>query len=181
MSAAGDRQIKDVMAALDARYRAPLLAYFIRRVGNRSDAEDLTQETFERLVRATNLDTSGEVSGYVFRIAANLLKDRRRSAGYRRSAPFSAFAPELVDRISRELVEDREPERVLLGREGLVEVLKCLGELGDRPRTVFILHRLEGMKQREIAELLGLGVSTVEKYCMMATALLIARFGSGPR
>jgi RNA polymerase sigma-70 factor (ECF subfamily) len=167
-----------LLAELDARFRAPLMAFFLRRVGNRTDAEDLTQETFERLLRAENFDAAGHVTGYVFRVAVNLLRDRHRSAVYRRHVPFSAFEPELLERISAELLEDREPERVLLGREGLIEVLRCLDELGERTKTVFILYRLEGMKQREIAELLGMGLSTVEKHCMLAMTLLIARFGT---
>ncbi len=171
---------KQLLAELDDRFRAPLMAFFLRRVGNRVDAEDLTQETFERLLRSETFDTSGHVTGYVFRVAINLLRDRKRSASFRKSVPFSAFEPELLERISSELTEDREPERVLLGREGLLEVLKCLDELGERTKNVFILYRLEGMKQREIAELLGMGLSTVEKHCMLAMTLLIARFGPRP-
>ncbi|MEI9988979.1 MAG: sigma-70 family RNA polymerase sigma factor [Rhizomicrobium sp.] len=174
------RPNKELIQELDARFRAPLMAFFIRRVGNRSDAEDLTQETFERLVRSENFSGSGRVSGYVFRVAVNLLRDRRRSAGYRKMQTFSAFEPELLEMISNELLEDREPERVLIGREGLLEVLKCLDELGERTKTVFILYRLEGMKQREIADVLGMGLSTVEKYCMQAMTLLVARFGRKP-
>jgi RNA polymerase sigma-70 factor (ECF subfamily) len=154
------------------------MAFFLRRVGNRSDAEDLTQQTFERLARSESFDPNGRVAGYIFRIAVNLLRDRRKEAGYRKVLPFSSFDPTVVERIVQELSEDREPERVLLGREGLLEVFKCLNELGERTRNVFVLYRLEGMKQKDIAELLGMGLSTVEKDVMVAMNLLIARFGN---
>jgi len=44
-------------------------------------------------------------------------------------------------------VEDRGPERVLQGCESLAEVLASLETLGDRTRDIFILFRLENMKQ----------------------------------
>jgi RNA polymerase sigma factor (sigma-70 family) len=182
MYANGDtRRQKELFDDLDARFRAPLMAFFLRRLGNRSDAEDLTQQTFERLVRSETFDPNRQVAGYIFRIAVNLLRDRKKEAGYKKILPFASFDPALVERISQEISEDREPERVLLGRESLLEVLKCLDELGGRTKNVFILYRLEGMKQKDIAELLGMGLSTVEKDVMVAMNLLVARFGQMPR
>jgi RNA polymerase sigma-70 factor (ECF subfamily) len=178
MSAGGSaKRQREFLEDLDARFRAPLMAFFLRRLGNRSDAEDFTQQTFERLARSETFDPDGRVAGYIFRIAANLLRDRKKEAGYRKFLPFSSFDPALIERISEEISEDREPERVLLGRESLLEVLKCLNELGERTRNVFVLYRLEGMKQKDIAELLGMGLSTVEKDVMLAMNLLVARFG----
>jgi RNA polymerase sigma-70 factor (ECF subfamily) len=177
----GAKRQRELFEELDARYRAPLMAYFLRRVGNRSDAEDLTQQTFERLARSETFDPNGRAAGYIFRIAVNLLRDRRKEAGYKKILPFASFDPELIERISQEISEDREPERVLLGRESLIEVMKCLDELGDRTKNVFFLYRLEGMKQKEIAELLGMGLSTVEKDVMVAMNFLVARFGQLPR
>lgn len=181
MAAGGVNRERELFEELDARFRAPLMAFFLRRVGNRSDAEDLTQQTFERLARSESFDPNGRVAGYIFRIAVNLLRDRKKEAGYKKILPFAAFDPTLIERIAQEIAEDREPERVLLGRESLLEVLKCLNELGERTRNVFVLYRLEGMKQKDIAELLGMGLSTVEKDVMVAMNLLVARFGQMPR
>jgi len=162
---------------LDANFRAPLMAFFLRRVGNRSDAEDLTQQTFERLARSETLDPDRHAAGYIFRIAVNLLRDRKKEARFRKFLPFASFDPNFIDRLAEEIAEDRGPERVLVGQEGLIEVLKCLDELGERTKTVFILYRLEGMKQKDIAALLGMGLSTVEKDVMVAMSFLTARFG----
>lgn len=181
MAVGGARHQRELFEELDARFRAPLMAFFLRRVGNRSDAEDLTQQTFERLARSDSFDPNGRVAGYIFRIAVNLLRDRKKEAGYKKILPFASFDPTLIERIAQEIAEDREPERVLLGRESLLEVLKCLNELGERTRNVFVLYRLEGMKQKDIAELLGMGLSTVEKDVMVAMNLLLARFGQTPR
>src|SRR5580658_3698190 len=64
---------------LDSRFRPVLMAYFVRRTGNRSDAEDLTQETFLRLINSDTFDQSHEANAYVFRVASNLLRDRERA------------------------------------------------------------------------------------------------------
>jgi RNA polymerase sigma factor (sigma-70 family) len=180
MSADAKRQDdRQLLAELDGRFRSPLMAYFLRRTGNRQDAEDLTQETFARLIGSGSFNSETHATGYVFRVAANLLKDQRRRQAVRKQKPFSAFDPELVEYISNQIVEGREPERVLIGQQSLAEVYKCLEGLEERTRNIFILYRLEGMKQKDIAALLGLGLSTVEKHCMIAMTTLAARFAGG--
>jgi RNA polymerase sigma-70 factor (ECF subfamily) len=166
-----------LLSDLDRRFRAPLMAYFLRRTASRQDAEDLTQDTFARLLASVSqFQSPAQVQSYVFRIAANLLRDRGRRQAVRRQKPFSAFDHDIVDFISNLIVEGREPERVLIGQESLAEVYEVLEGLEERTRNIFILYRLEGMKHKEIAALLGLGLSTVEKHSMIAMAALAARF-----
>ena len=81
-----------------------------------------------------------------------------------------------VDRGSA--VEELSPERVLEGRQSLASVLRALDELDERTRDAFILHRLEGMRHAEIADLYGVSVSSIEKYIIKALAHLAARAGS---
>jgi RNA polymerase sigma factor (sigma-70 family) len=165
------------VSELDARFRSVLMAYFLRRTGNRSDAEDLTQETFVRLINSDTFGHSNEANAYVFRVASNLLRDRgRANARWKvyRGKPLSDVAS---SEIAPDSMEGLEPERVLIGRESLSEALKCLNELGEETKNIFILFRLEGMKQKEIAELYGLGISTVEKRVMLAMSHLVKRLG----
>jgi RNA polymerase sigma factor (sigma-70 family) len=58
------------------------------------------------------------------------------------------------------------------------DVLRTLDELGPRTRDIFVLFRLERMKQKDIAALLGIGQGTVEKHVMKAVLHLAARNGS---
>jgi RNA polymerase sigma factor (sigma-70 family) len=162
------------IAGLDARFRRPLMSYFKRRVGDHAEAEDLTQQVFVRLLAAGDLAQVEQADGYVFTIAANLLRDRGRQAARRGTV---ALDPALIDELIHEAVEDRSPERVLLGRETVAEVLRALDELGERTRDIYVLFRLENMKQREIASLLGVGQSTVEKHVVKATLHLARIFG----
>jgi RNA polymerase sigma factor (sigma-70 family) len=162
---------------LDRSFRGPLLAYFSKRVGNRSEAEDLTQEVFIRLLHHPDKNDGRTLDGYVFTIAANLLRDRAKSvaaANDRQARSLDMLVEE--EAFSANLVEDRNPERVLVGRQTIQDVLEALAELGDRTRDVFILARLENIQHREIAAMYGISVSAVEKAMMKAMAHLGARF-----
>jgi RNA polymerase sigma factor (sigma-70 family) len=66
----------------------------------------------------------------------------------------------------------------LLGEATLTEVLQALDELSELTRSVFILFRLESMKQKDIAALYGIGRSTVEKHVMKAVLHLASRCGN---
>ena len=163
---------------LDARYRTPLMNYFLRRVRDRAEAEDLTQEVFLRIVRRPDPAPLENAEVFLFSIAANLLRDRaRRAVSHRRADHRSLDDP--GDDLSQlpSLIEARAPDRVLMSQESLGEVLRALDELGERTRDIFILYKLEKMKHREIGALYGLSASAVEKYVRKATAHLARRFG----
>jgi RNA polymerase sigma-70 factor (ECF subfamily) len=64
-----------------------------------------------------------------------------------------------------------------LGKETLQDVLAALGELSERTRDIFVLYRIEKMKQHEIASLYGLSLSAVEKHVLRAITHLSKRFG----
>ena len=162
---------------LDARFRASLLAYFLRRTGNLQEAEDLTQETFVRLIGSSSFENADEARAFVFRVASNLLRDRARSATRLRRFPTLPIDSLGGDEFEPKLVEDIDPERVLIARESLTEVLACLDELGERTKNIFILFRLEGMRQKGIAAFYGVSLSTVEKHVMAAALHLAKRFG----
>ena len=158
------------------------MSFFLRRMQNREEAEDLTQEVFLRILRRDETVPVDNPEIYIFRIAANLLRDRARKAVTHRQgehASLDAGVSEFGDsgRLSAGLVEDRGPERVLLSQESLTEALRALDELGPRTRDIYMLFRIERMKQRDIAALYGMTVSAVEKHIAKAGVHLSRRFG----
>lgn len=163
---------------LDRSFRAPLLAYFTKRVKSRSEAEDLTQEVFVRLLNHPDRNNGQNLGGYVFTIAANLLRDRAKSVAAARQKQFQSIDVLIADDVfsPTTLVEHRSPERILSGRQTVQDVLAALAELNERTRDIFILARLENMQHREIAALYGISVSAVEKVMMKAMAHLGAAF-----
>jgi RNA polymerase sigma factor (sigma-70 family) len=162
---------------LAARFQRPLMTFFLRRVRDRSLAEDLTQDVLLKVVRACENGRIERADSYVFKVAINLLRDQRRRA--QRVGP-AIFLPIEADRdghLDSQLVEAISPERVLLSEDSLADVLRSLGELGELTRNIFILFRLENMKQKDIAALYGIGQSTVEKHVIKAVLHLSNRYG----
>lgn len=168
----------DLIGSLAERFYLPLLAYFTRRVPGRGEAEDLTQEVFMRVIRrsksgegARGQDHNADIDNpeaFLFSTAANLLRDRARRA----RTQIANYA-EVAER--ENTIEVLSPERVLLAKEALQSVMLALGQLGERTRDIFLLHRLENMKYREIAEFYGISQSAVEKHMIKALAHLAKR------
>jgi RNA polymerase sigma-70 factor (ECF subfamily) len=159
-------QADELASALNARFRPALMAFFLRRIGNHAEAEDLTQDVLVRVTKHGSQIDASRPDAYIFQIAANLLRDRGR-----RHVVRSGYLQSLEAASSADL-EERDPHRVLQARQSLATVMKAVRQLPERTRTVFILFRLEGMKQREIADHLGLSVRTVELHVIKASAHL---------
>jgi RNA polymerase sigma factor (sigma-70 family) len=171
-----ERPENDFAAQMDALFRRPLMSYFRRRVRSHEEAEDLTQQVFLRLLAAGDTGEIEHAGAYVFTIAGNLLKDRGRKTT-RRGDDGLSLDEGLIGDLVREMAEARTPERVLLGRESLAGVLATLDELDERTRDIFILFRVEHMKQHEIAALYGIGLSTVERLVTKAALHLLRKYG----
>jgi RNA polymerase sigma factor (sigma-70 family) len=157
-----DLQGNGLLHTLSLRLRMPLVQFFRRRVRNGADAEDLTQEVFERLARHQNLGVVDQVDGYVFTIATNLLRDRARKQATH------AVDSHIPLHITPERVEEITPERVLLSIEAMDRFLAALAELPDRTRMALLLRRYEGLEFKEIARRLGISVSSAEKHVVRA-------------
>jgi RNA polymerase sigma-70 factor (ECF subfamily) len=160
--------------ALDARYRAPLMAFFLRRLSDRAEAEDLVQEVFVRMLARGASDDIRSADAFVFAIAGNLLRDRARLQATRSASAHDPLDP-AADAPDDNLVEHSTPDRVLLGRERLALVSRALAELAPRTRNIFVLYRMENMRRRDIAMLYGITVSAVEKHIAKALEHVMRR------
>ncbi len=159
------REKQKVIEAFYTRYKTALKGYFLRRVQNHAEADDLTQELLVRVTRQVDREEIENPDAFVFKVAANLLRSRGRE--WQRHAKFGDQLDHLV-----KSVEVLSPERVLVDKQSLERLLKHLDSLNPRAREVFFLHRLEGMKYAEIALIHGMSVSTVEKDISKAIAHL---------
>ena len=151
-----------------AQYRAPLLRFFQRRVVAGEDADDLVQDVFSRLA-GQDLATIENIQGYVFQVAANVLRDKARRASVRRIV---TSAPDGFD------IEDEagfSPERILQSRETLQILVAAIYELPEMVRIVFSHYHFDGVAQVEIARRMGLSLSTVEKHMAKANSHLLYR------
>jgi RNA polymerase sigma factor (sigma-70 family) len=159
------------LKALAAQFGPVLLQYFQRRVGDRTEAEDLTQEVYIRLMKRGNIATLENIRGYLFETAASVLADRARKRRSHHSDAEETFDPAV--HVNEEFASDH----VLMGQETLTRAARALLELPERPRTIFILRRLEGLRYQDIARRLGISLSLVEKQMARAVAYLAQRMG----
>lgn len=157
------------MEDFSVRFRPALIAFFMRRIRDFAEAEDLTQEVLVRIAQKSATIDADRPHAYVFQIAANLLRDRAR-----RNRVRDSYLSRSGD---EERTEERDPARVLEGKQSLTTVTRALQDMPERTRTIFILFRLENLKQREIADKLGVSVRTVEQHVIHASVLLRRTFG----
>jgi RNA polymerase sigma factor (sigma-70 family) len=137
------------------------MAYFVRRVASAAEAEDLTQDVFERVLKTLSHEPVLNAEALVFRIAVNLLRDRARR--HRTHGTEEPLPGDPISDFDAALTVDFTPERVVMGERTLEEVQAALGELSERTRAMFYLYRLENLKVREIATIYGISASAVEK------------------
>ena len=160
----------DALAQFHREYRPALMAFFLRRVHNPADAEDLTQEVFIRI--AAQADQSmRSADAYIFQTAANLIRDRSRRQRVREDY---AAGMRVVEGAG---VETLDPYRVAAGREALASLNAGIDELPERTRQIFLLFRFDNLSQRTIAEGFGISVSAVEKHIYRAMACLMSKVG----
>jgi len=131
--------------------------FFGYRVRSREEAEDLTQLTFERALRAWERFDPNRASArtWLLAIANNLLVDHYRSDRSARNEPI----PE--DGRAEPRLSQVEPLEHDLGLSPELEA--ALGQLGDRERELIALRYGGDMNGPEIAELTGLSVANVQQ------------------
>jgi len=151
-------------------YRPAIVAFFRRRLNDRSEAEDAAQDVLARLSQRGALDHQDNVEGYVFQAAANHLRDRRRRERARPVLELEGGADP-----SGRLKDEITPEREMIGRQRLATAKAALAELPERQRSIFLLSRYEQMSAREIAQALGISQRAVEKHISRALAHLRER------
>ena len=152
-----DRCRKGDLGAFEELYRqhaGRLFSVACRMVGNPADAEDLLQEIF--LAAHRKLDSfrgDSALGTWLYRLATNLCLDHLRSKAARTSQLTGALddEPGLAEAGSHRLA-DRALTRMDLER--------ALAQLPDGCRAAFVLHDIEGLEHREVAEVLGIAEGT---------------------
>ncbi|MDY6922549.1 MAG: RNA polymerase sigma factor [Pseudomonadota bacterium] len=158
-------------AALNARWRPALMSFFLRRVRDHGEAEDLTQEVFVRMLKHETSD--GAPDSYIFQIAQNLLVDRARRAHLRRRHQEALGADVDID------TDPIDPQRVAMGRAELARFATALQDLPERARVMFTLYRIDQLSQDAIGEAFGISKSAVKKQIAGAMAQILARMREG--
>ena len=138
----------------EQHYKAVLqYTYFL--VGKRELAEDLTQDTFVKALKANKeIDPTEGQRSWLYRIARNTVYDAMKRAKIIKFIPFG----------KREYIANEyyEPEMWLANDEANFELYKALGQLSFEYRQAIVLRKIEGFSIKETAQILGWNESKVK-------------------
>ena len=146
----GDR---DAAMALTSRLAPIVFSQAFRMLGDRSEAEDVTQESLVRLWKAAPEwgAKRAKITTWLYRVTLNLCIDRLRKSN-RNSGE-----------VQQEVVDGTpSAERNLQTTERLQALQRALQNLPARQRQAVILRHIEGLSNGEIADVFGISVEAVE-------------------
>ncbi|WP_299027611.1 RNA polymerase sigma factor [uncultured Sulfitobacter sp.] len=138
---------------LSARLSPRAFAHAARVLGDRAEAEDVTQEAMLRLWKqAPNWDAGrAQAATWVYRVVANLCSDRLRMR-----------QTDVLDDVNTPADPSPSAEDRLQNSARHDALQAALMRLPDRQRQAVVLRHIEGMANPEIAEILDVGVEAVE-------------------
>lgn len=139
-----------------------LLAMLWRKLGNRFDAADITQDTFERAFRRNRYQQLDEPRAYLTTIATRLATNHRRRQEIERACL------ETLAVISSGHGVSLEQRHIL--KQVLCELDELLHRLNPKARQAFLLYQFDGLNYAQIAAELRVSERMVKKY--MAQAML---------
>jgi RNA polymerase sigma-70 factor (ECF subfamily) len=147
-------------------FQPRILRYLARLVGD-SDAEDLTQETFVKVHKGLeNFKGESQLSTWIYRIATNTALDRMRSPSFQLAAQFSLSEipdeTEITDKVIS-VEEEKPPVEKQLIKEEMNDCIRgYIEKLPETYRAVLVMSEYEGLKNNEVAEILGITLDTVK-------------------
>jgi RNA polymerase sigma-70 factor (ECF subfamily) len=153
-------------------HRPRHLEYAERLAGDRAEADDIVQEAYARLIALSDWRRLENPHAFAMRTVHNIAVERFRRADVVRIR--QAVHLDWLDPAD----DSPSPERAMGARRELEQVAIALESLPERCRDVVKLRRIEGHSPGEIAEKLGISVSTVEKHLAKGLRLLTERLAA---
>lgn len=135
--------------------------------GDMELAEDLVQDVFLQLWEKQNDVKDETVRAFLFTIAKNNFLKSRRRVKYELKFQSAFF----------ENTEHKSPEYILEMKEFDQKLQQVISEIPEKSRSVFLMHRIDGMSYNEIACNMQLSVKAVEKRMSRALAVLNEKLG----
>lgn len=144
----------------------PKIFRYLAKLVDAHEAEDLTQEVFVRIERGLDgFRGDAKLSTWIYRIATNVAMDRLRSPMQKHETSKKTVS------VEEKALEDRDvwtgEKRPSVDRQLIREEMsECIHEFVERLpenyRAIVLLSDIEGLKNREIAEVLGISLDTVK-------------------
>lgn len=147
----------DGVAGAYLNSRMQLMKFASRFFRRPEDIEDVVQEAFVKSLEAERHDTTIRAPrSYLFRVIRNLALNELTRGDDRLTEALGEYDPAFADGV--------DIERQVASSERFEVFCRAVAQLPDACRRVFVLRRVYGFSQREIAEYLGISIKTVEAH-----------------
>jgi RNA polymerase sigma-70 factor (ECF subfamily) len=161
---------KDIVAWVGSHvlpHEAAVRAWLRRWTGRAQDIDDVIQEAYSRLASLDSVAHIGSGRAYLFQTTRNIVLEQVRRAKIIR-------IDNVTDIGTLSIVDEAPPlDRVVAGARELQRVEQLIDQLPLKCRRVFVLRRIHGVSQREIAGMFGISESAVEKLAMRGLKLIL--------
>jgi len=159
-----DREVE--VQSIYRTFQPRIVRYLTRLVGEQ-EAEDLTQEVFLKVAQGLeNFRGESQLSTWIYRIATNAALDRLRSPEFKRMAEKRSFRDSTTEdeenEDDRAVKKESSVEQKLIRKEMNECIRDFIDNLPESYRAVLTLSELEGLKNMEIAEILGITLDAVK-------------------
>lgn len=169
---APDKPVSRLALSAFRTHAREVQCFVLRRVRDRHDADDLSQEVFARLMRVENTELIRNPLAYLLGIAAHVIREFRQRKQHQCVVFDSAIAESLADNV------ELAPRGNGAGNSDHVELQNwldaALQQLPPTHQAVLLLVKRDGLSYDEAARATGLSVHTIEKYLVEARARLRA-------
>jgi len=150
---------------LVTRHRKPLFNFILRFVRDTAQAEDVTQETFLRLVKGADAyERQAKFTTWLYTIARNLCVDASRRGKHRKVASLDAPLGDDDGASLLDLLPDGAAgvDRQAQSRELGLRLRQAIEALPDEQREIFLLREVADLQFNEIANVVGCPENTVK-------------------
>lgn len=142
--------------------RSSLMRFAFRYFKHPQEIEDVVQEAFVKIVEAKHRTDIQHPKSYMFRTVRNLALKQLHKSDYRLTDTVGDFLPETV------LHETPTLEHQFESRQRFELFCRAVRQLPVKCQKVYILRKVYGFSQREIAERMGISLKTVEAHLTKA-------------
>jgi RNA polymerase sigma-70 factor (ECF subfamily) len=166
-------KLEEYVAEQFAKLRKPVYEYLTATSCAPADAEEITQETFLRMYLTLHRGQAiRHTRSWVFRVARNLVVERWKQQG--RLPVLEVPVAEFTQLIHSRRDPALDPEQQVLQQERRMRLRAAWLELTPHQRECLRL-RVEGLRYREIAEVLDVTISTVADLLERSIARLVRK------
>ena len=156
---------KQAFNILFEEYYGRLCEFSYRIIANKQLSEEIVADVFAKIwIKRHQIEITDSIRAYLFQSTKNTTLSYLRKR--------NKETVNIDDFINFQFKDESNPEKELIRNENLKSYEDILSVIPEKSRAVFIMHRFDRLKYREISSILGISQKTVEKHMGKAIKLM---------